>query len=976
MSGASSSLSRRARRRLQRAAAGAAAVSFLAGSTAVALAATNAFAPGGFGNQQVGPLAGKAYLLPDHAKIDPAGTRAVLLNGTGTLPDGTPILNGKIISSSISPDGRYLAALTWNQFQGFLTIIDLTDNKVIQQVGTGTKADPTLGDGNVSTDGPYYSDGGRDLWVGQGADLVHFKVDPSTGMVDRSTAVTIPLTETVANLNSGATTRDDLPSGMAFADYGNLAYVALNGANQVGVIDVPTNRLVKVIDVGVAPRQVVIANGKLFVSDEGGQTAHRGEFTNLSYGTQVVANPSTGAATTGEVTVVNLRTGNEEAQIPTGLQPTAELLADGMLFVANSNDDSVTVINPATDRVVTTIAVDPLAGAGSTVGGYPNALDMIGHTLLVSIGRDNAIAEYQWGGPQVGAKLLGLIPTDWYPVDVTLDPRLNRVVVTNDMGVGAFGPPSTINKGPGTSPAPAAVTGHNTYDSTASITEFHLPTSAQLASYTHDVFVYNDWEHLLGAQPVANPNAKPVAIPAAIGSPSLIKHVFLIVRENRTYDQVFGDIPGANGDPALAQFGQKVTPNAHALEEGFTTFDNYYNPSTLSADGHNWLVQADPNDYIQKEFGAFVRSYPAQGGDALAYQRDGFLWNAAARAGRSVQAFGEYNNFIRFTGPVPTWSEWYRDALVMEHKAPGPMPVPESAAYTYSDIPSLNAIDVHAYPAFDLDIPDQYRADVWLQSFRQDERTGHLADLTLIWLPDDHTSGNTGPDPYPSAEVADNDLALGRIISAISHSRFWKTSAIFVTEDDSQNGLDHVDGHRGPLLVVSPYAKRHFVDHTYYNQVSVVRTIEQILGITPMNQEDLAAEPMFNAFTNTPNYQPFTYLPNNIPLNFGVTSTPNAARPAVSGAASSAAVPSNAAPQSVGVPRSEWAVYRQWVLWGRGQHFGDLTPLVDWANPAQLNRYDWYTAHNWQVPYPGDRRILAPDQVPGADAPAGYGYDY
>ena len=271
-------------------------------------------------------------------------------------------------------------------------------------------------------------------------------------------------------------------------------------------------------------------------------------------------------------------------------------------------------------------------------------------------------------------------------------------MVTNDKGIGARGPASTIDKGPDTSPGPDSATGHNTYDDTASLTEFALPSQAALGGYTHQVFVNNGWDQLLAAKPLTNCTAPPVAVPTQLGCPSTIKHVFLIIRENRTYDQVLGDDKKGNGDAADAQFGAKVTPNAHALANDYSLFDNFYDEGTLSADGHNWLVQADANDYIEKEFGAFYRSYPAQGGDALAYQRDGFLWNAAEAAGQSVQAYGEYNNFMAEPSGT-TWAKYYQDSLIMQGKASGPYPVPPSSVYSYADIPSLNAIDYHPFPA-------------------------------------------------------------------------------------------------------------------------------------------------------------------------------------------------------------------------------------------------------------------------------------
>ncbi|HEV2373554.1 MAG TPA: bifunctional YncE family protein/alkaline phosphatase family protein [Streptosporangiaceae bacterium] len=895
---------------------------------------------GGFGDARVGTSNANGILLASNQRVKPIGTR-LLVN------------NARLVSSAVSPNGQYLAALSWNDFTGFLTIINLKTDQVIQQVGTGSSTDPVIGDGSVAADGPLWSPDGTTLWVPQSADLLRFSVS-STGMVSPS-----PVTITLAQ---NSPTEADLPSGMALSSDGSKLYVALNGVNELGVIDTSTNALVQLIHIGNAPRQVVLAGSTAFVSDEGGRPARPGEYTNLSDGTPIVANKVTGAATTGTVSVVNLVSGKVK-EVPVGLEPTAEYLAaDGTLIVANSNDDTLSFINTKTASVEQTVNVNPLPG--STVGSYPNAITMPDAShILVSIGRDNALAVYGYSGPTTPVKYLGLLPTDQYPVAVAWDAALGQVIVTNDKGIGSRGPQSTINKGPGTAPAPSAVTGYNTYDDTGSVTQFAMPAMSALAGYTHQVFVDNDWEHLLASTPLSHCTAAPVAIPVRLGCKSPIKHVFLIVRENRTFDQDFGDIGKGNSDASLAQFGATITPNGHALASQFGLFDNFYDEGTLSADGHNWLVQADANDYIEKEFGAFYRSYPASGADALAYQRDGFLWNAAEAAGQTVKSYGEYNNFLTQLNPVPSWSQYYQDSQIMEGQASGPLPVPPSSVNSYSDIPSLNAITDHQYPIFDLGIPDQYRVDMWQQSFAQSVKTGKLANLNLMWLPDDHTAGVGSGDPYPVAEVADNDLALGRIIDTISHSKFWNSSAVFVVEDDTQNGADHVDGHRGPLLVASPYAKRGIVDSTYYTQLNVVRTIEQILGVAPMNQEDRAAEPMSNAFTNTPDFTPFTHVANQIPLTYGL-----AANKAKGGATTW--VP--ASPAKVGIPRSEWATYFAWVAWSRQGRFNGSHAINDWANPAQLNRLDWYSAHAWRQPYPGDKKILTPGEVPGHNLPAGY----
>lgn len=901
------------------------AASMALGLSGVALATVGA---GGLGNTTVGPKAGTKVLLPDNQWITPAGTR--LLENTD---------DGRFLSSAVSPAGTKLAALSWNEFTGYLTIYDLTTGKKIQTVGA--YPGPYLGDETVAADGPFYSPDGNSLWVPQQYDIVRFTVN-ADGTVSNPITIDLPRTGP-----GGAA----LPSGMAFSSDGSMAFVALNGYNTLGVIDTATNTLVNQIPVGVAPRQVVITGTTAYVSNEGGipvalaggNPSYDYSYSNLSDDTPVIADPKTGAATTGTVSVVDLTKGSESQEIDVGLEPSAEYLAsDGTLFVANSNSDSVSLINTSTNQVAQTFHTNPVPG--TTIGSDPNAIMMPDSThVVVSIGRDNALAVYNYAGASTTVSYQGLIPTDWYPVAVSMDSTANQLVITNDKGIGAWGPESTIKKGPDTNPA----TGHNTYDDTGSLTQVDWPTAlSNLSAYTNEVFTDNGWDNLGPATPVHNSHVNAVAIPKVLGEPSTIKHVFLIDRENRTYDQDFGDVKRGNGDAADAQFGYNVTPNGHALAKRFGLFDNFYDPSTLSADGHNWLLQADANDYLEKEFGAFYRSYPALGADALAYQPSGFIWNDALNAGKSVADFGEYVNFqnLPLRG-YPTWSQWYQDSLIMQHKASGPMPVPEDKYTNWSDILTVNKINDPLFSSFDLDIPDQYRADVWEQSFKRSEKTGHLANLTLMALPDDHTASVGIGDPYPVAEVADNDLATGRIVDSISHSRFWKSSLIFVVEDDSQNGVDHVDGHRAPALVISPWVKQsQKVNSTYYTQLNLTKTIEQILGLKPMNQMDRAAQPMFNAFTNHPNFKPYSYKLNKIPLTEGLT----------------------AASMAKTVPAVSRSLYRQWSAWGKAQHFNGARAFPDYADPEQLNRLDWYSSTGWTKPYPGDKTILAPEQVVGA----------
>jgi YVTN family beta-propeller protein len=935
-----------------------------------AAAAIVAFDP--FGNEQVEGSYANGVLLPTNQWVSPLGTRV--------FTD-----NARILTSSLSPDGKTLAALTWHDYDTTLTLVNLSDGSstalpLFNGFKVKTAPDPYANeDGTIGTDGPLWSPDGNTIWVPQTDYLDKYTYDSGTGTWSQADAIWLCATGTQANpapdcdtYGPGDRAGSDQPAGMALSADGSKLYVALTGSDTLGVIDTATDQLVQQIPVGNAPRQVAIsADGSTaYVSNEGGRPATGGDYTNQSDGTNIVSDPVTGAATTGTVSVVNLGSGTETSEIPVGLQPTALYQDGSTLFVANSNDDSLSVINEQTGAVAQTVTTNPVPGA--TVGSYANAISMPDpNHVLVSIGRDNAVALYSYNGVDQPMHLDGLLPTDWYPVNAQPDPALGAgtVVVTNDKGVGASGPESTISKGYDTNPA----TGHNTYDDTGSVTVFTLPTSsAQLSQDTQTVFRDNAWNQI---QPINNGSYDNVqsVIPQQLGESSRIKHIVVIIKENRSYDQVFGDMGQGNSDPALAQFGQEVTPNAHALASRFGLLDNFYDEGTLSADGHNWIVQAEANDYVEKEFGAFYRSYPSQGGDALAYQRDGFLWNAAQKAGVSVQNFGEYIfNPYNLPANAPDWNTWYAESQWLEDGHQGPEPISNPCQYTQvqSDIPSLQAISAPCFPNFQLSIPDQYRVDQWLPYFQHDEQTGQMPQLTFMWLMTDHTTGSNVPDPV--AQVADNDLAVGRVVDQISHSRFWKSTAIFVDEDDTQNGVDHIDGHRAPTLVISPYAKPG-VDDQYYSQINMVKTIEQILGIKAMNQEDYAAEPMYSAFSNRPNFAPYNLMQNIIPLNLGApggptTFTPSTAQTAsVRGAAPKATVSTEGA-----VPSAMRHVYDAWKAWlaaqGRRGHFNG----PDRINVEQLNHYDWYSAHDWSTAYPGEAKIYLPGRVPGHRLPAAF----
>ncbi|MFC0032579.1 alkaline phosphatase family protein [Micromonospora chaiyaphumensis] len=896
-------LRRRIGRRLPLVTAGTTAVVVAAG-TGISFAQTHQF-----GTDQVGQVTDKGLVVSDDQYLNPIGDRLV-------------INTGKIMSSSVSPDGTHLAASVTDGGMA-LAIVNLKTWTVQQLVGNNAAANLRISGNDVGQEGPTYSPDGSQLWLGQADGYRRFTVNPD-GTLANSTFIPIP--------QDGP--KRALVAEAVFAPDGATVYSAVNGQNRVVAINAATGAIQQSWPVGNAPRDMIKVGSKLYVSNEGGRPAKAGETTINSYNTQVPADPATGATTTGTVSVIDLA--NPAAavgSIDVGLHPTALYAKNGALFVTNTNSDDVSVIDTARDKVVQTIATQPWPEA--TVGYQPNAVTLTddGH-LLVTLGRANAVAVYRYTAPLEPVSYVGLLPTDYFPAEITTVG--NDVLVANTRGIDARRP---------NNPA-----GHGTHDTTSSLQRFTVPSDKAIRSETGKVFSQNGWTG--GSVKLARGSkAKPVPVPQRLGDPSTIKHVFLIVKENRTYDQVFGDDPRGNGDPSLAQFGENVTPNQHALARQFGLYDNTYDIGTNSAEGHNWLMQADNPEYTESTAGEYIRSYDTED-DALGHQRTGFIWTGAQAAGKTVRDFGEFHQFL--TKPAgASWQNLYCDTKNMA--ATG-----QDTAYrmvSSSPIPSLNSVSVPGFPKYDLSVPDVYRYEIWKRDF---EKNGP-ANLNMFWLSSDHTGG----PPNAPAQVADNDLAVGRIVDTISHSPYWKDSAIFVVEDDSQAGLDHVDGHRAPIQIISPWAQRGVVDSHYYTQITMIRTIEQILGIHPMNQKDSAASPMRQAFAKKPDFTPFTALPNRTSLTAGLATPPacGADTPAPQD-------PLAAAVPSARVPADKQELAAQWDEWRSHQRLTGPDAKPDYANPAQMNHFTWYQAHGWTKPYPGEARIFAPEDVPGAYLPS------
>lgn len=894
-------ISRRIGRRIPLLTAGTTAVALVAAGTA--LAQTHQF-----GTDQVGQVTENGQVVSSNQYIAPYGDRLV-------------INQGKIMSSSVSPDGTHMAASVTDGGAA-LAIVDLKNWKTQQLVSNAASSNPRISSNNVGQEGPTYSPDGKELWLGQPDGYTVFTVN-ADGSVSSPRTVGIP----------AQGSKHALVGAVAFAADGKTAYSAVNGQNRVVSIDAATGTIKQSWDVGNAPRGMVVVGDKLYVSNEGGRPAKPGEPTINSYGTQVLADQKTAATTSGTVSVIDLA--NQDAAVSSigvGLHPTAVYAKNGVVFVTNTADNNVSVIDTAKDKVVQTISTQPWAKA--RVGYEPDAVTLTddGH-LLVTLGRANAVAVYKFTSAQEPVSYVGLLPTDYFPSEITTSG--NQVYVSNTRGVDA---------------RRKATGGHGTHDTTSSVQKFTLPDDRVIRSYTGKVFKQNGWNGESLKKTDGSP-AKAVPVPVRLGDPSTIKHVFLLVKENRTYDQVFGDVPEGNGDPSLTQFGENVTPNQHALAKQFGLYDNTYDIGTNSAEGHNWLMQADDPEYTESSAGEYARSYDTED-DALGHQKTGFIWTGAQAARKSVRNFGEFQQFLTKPSDA-SWQNLYCDTKNMA--ATG-----QDTAYplnSTSPIPSLNDVSVHGFPKFDTSVPDIYRAQIWKKDF---EKNGP-ANLNMFWLSSDHTGGPVSP----ASQVADNDLAVGQIVDQISHSKYWKDSAIFVVEDDSQAGLDHVDGHRAPVQIISPWAKHGAVDSHYYSQINMMRTIEQILGIQPMNQKDTAATPMASAFTQHPDFTPFKALPNRTSLTDGVKTPPSCGLDTPA-----AQSPKAAAVPSASVPTDMKNVAAQWDQWKSKQRLTGPNAVPDYAPPAQMNHLTWYETHNWAKPYPGEKKIYAPKDVPGAYIPS------
>jgi YVTN family beta-propeller protein len=706
----------------------------------------------------------------------------LLPNGWGLSPAGRQLkLGGMPLKLESLRDGRHLLAASDGFGQHFLAVIDLAEEKVAQIV---PMTQGWMGI-TVSPDARlvYASAGGEDR-------VLVYRAEGGKLTFDHE----IPL-------ESGT-----FPTGLTLNRDGSRLYVAANLSNAVKIVDLKTNRVVNTIPAGEKPYTCAIAEDEslVYVSNWGEDT----------------------------VSVLALPQGQTIRKVRVREKPNdLALTRDGRrLFVANGNRNTVSVIDTVEQRV--TEEIDVALFPNSLPGSTPNALAISpsGDTLYVASADNNVLALIDIS--QAGeSHPRGFIPTGWYPTAVYVDAARNKLVVANGKGT-ASKPNAALWNESATNSKNAGYVGNLLGGSLSFI---DLPDARALARFSAQAHQNH---------PASRNASRAVQAPFQLGERCPIRYVFYIIKENRTYDNVFGDMKEGNGDPDYCLFPEKVTPNHHDLAREFVLLDNVFHNAEVSASGHHWVTSAYSTDYVEKfwpaMYGGKGRQRPSLHDDPEAYSAAGFLWDLCARAGLSYRSYGEFAR--------------------MAFAEPGTVR------------PAMPSLVGHIHPTYYgadgiQQMPDRKRLELWKADFERIAAAGDLQRLTILSLPGDHLVGTKPGFQTPRAMMAENDWALGQIVDTLSHSRFWEQMAIFVVEDDTQGGPDHVDVHRGPTLVLSPYVRRHTVDSTMYSSSSVLRTIEAILGLPAMTQYDAAATPMWASFQAKPDLQPYAGLAARVDLS-------------------------------------------------------------------------------------------------------------
>lgn len=718
--------------------------------------------------------------LPNQWSLRPAGRQLVL----GDFP----------VNLALHPSQPFAAILHAGYGEHGIHVVDLDKGRVVSQVTLpqvfyGLCFDPT---------------GGSVFASGAESEVV-YQFEFADGFLSKP-----------RELKVGAAKEELIPTGLSCSRDGKTLYAALGWGQAISLLPI------------AAPEQAVrIA-----------LPAGSHPYTTLPAlsGTRLYVSLWGGAA----VAVVDTNTQRVEATWPVDSHPTEMALSpDGeTLYVACANSNHVVVLDTESGKQLEVIssALYPRSPNGST----PNSLSLSkdGQLLVVANADNNNLALFNVA-ERGEAKALGYIPVGWYPTSVRFG-RNGDLHVTNGKGLlpKANRQGSTTVRDEVARPLREYIAGIFR----GTLGSLKVPTPEQMSAYTKQAYECSPLK--ADQSVVGNSRSTDNPIPAKVGDPSPIKHCIYIVKENRTYDQIFGDLRQGNGDPDLCIFPARVTPNHHALVEEFVLLDNFYVESEVSADGHEWSMAAYATDFVEKTWPLTYRggqgklSYPSEGKLPIAFPSGGYIWDRCREAGVSYRSYGEFIENPKVIGQPATTK--------------------------------VKTLEGHFDPYFhgyDLDYTDQKRADRFIEELHRFEKEGGFPQFTVMRLPNDHTSGTRVGKPTPTAMVADNDLALGRVIEALSQSKFWKETAVFVVEDDAQNGSDHVDAHRTVAMVISPYTRRKVVDSNMYSTSSMLRTMELILGLKPMSQFDAAALPMYASFQSTPDTTPYRHRPAQVDLN-------------------------------------------------------------------------------------------------------------
>ena len=742
------------------------------------------------------PAASPKTAAPADATSRPREPRVTLLpNGWRISPVGQHFTVGDLpMNLVVSPDGDHLIVTNNGYSQPNLVVYDFTkqisrDKVMLESAWLGLA---------------FHPDGKRLYSSGSAKNRVdEFSWDK--GALKKAGEIALP-----------KPANDSFVGGLAVAPDGQRLYTVHVLGEKLHAVDLASRAVVKSIDLPAEPYTVLVSPDSSLV------------YLSLWGGSKVL--------------VFNAADLSLKREIEVGEHPNAMAFSkDGArLFVACANTNAVWNVDLAQGHATEQISIAPFPNMPP--GATPNALDLSpdGKTLLVANADNNTVAVIEIKADGKG-EVEGFIPTGWYPTGVRYSKDGSKIFILSGKGLVGAANPRGAQAGLGR-PPDGQYTGAMLW---GSLTTLDNPNAAKLMEYTATVVFVTPDTGKSQLVPAKAPLRS--VVPLRVGAPSPIKHVFYVIRENRTYDQVLGDLPQGNGDPSLTLFGENTTPNAHALARQFVLLDNFYVDAEVSYDGHAFSTGAWATDAVEKiwpmNYGRREARYLSEGGGAMRNQFGnlaagprGYIWDAAARKGVSYRSYGEFS----IPGAEVRWDE--------EGMKPP----------YYGSVPGLKDHVHPTYPPYNLSIPDNQRIDVWLEEFREFEKNGNLPRLNILRLGNDHTAGSRPGARTPRAMIAENDHALGRLVEAISKSRYWKETAIFVLEDDAQNGPDHVDAHRSLGFIISPYTQRRgFVDKTLYTTSGFLRTMELILGLEPLSQYDAAATPAYNAFSLTPNLIPY-----------------------------------------------------------------------------------------------------------------------